>query len=356
MSSNIIALNWGAIAAAIVLKGCRAAACGTMFGLFGAINVLAQYSYTTLSMPGAEDTYATGISSTNIVGYYFNGTYNQGFFFNGTTYTTLNFSGASDFEAYGISGNNIVGAAIIQGHSQSSGFLYNGSYYSAGLSVPNADETWFLGISGNNCVGYYFMDGTYQGFIFNINTYTYTSLNVGTDTFPEGISGTNIVGYSSLGGFIHNNSGNIFLNVPGAASTTPFGISSNNVVVGGYYTGSTTEGFIYNGTTYTTLNVPGSVSTCARGIYGNNIVGYYENTNGVYFGFRATPVPQLQCAVTNHQFQISVSMMPPASATMIQVSTDLANWRNVYTNTPPFTFTDSVAASPVRFYRAILGP
>jgi glucose/arabinose dehydrogenase len=34
-----------------------------------------------------------------------------------------------------------------------------------------------------------------------------------------------------------------------------------------------------------------------------------------------------------------------------------ADWTNIYTNTPPFTFTDSMATTlPCRFYRALLGP
>ena len=33
------------------------------------------------------------------------------------------------------------------------------------------------------------------------------------------------------------------------------------------------------------------------------------------------------------------------------------NWTNIYTNTPPFTFTDSMATTlPCRFYRALLDP
>ena len=34
-------------------------------------------------------------------------------------------------------------------------------------------------------------------------------------------------------------------------------------------------------------------------------------------------------------------MPSPYYSTIIQASTDLVNWVNIYTNTPPFTFTDS---------------
>jgi hypothetical protein len=54
-------------------------------------------------------------------------------------------------------------------------------------------------------------------------------------------------------------------------------------------------------------------------------------------------------------FQLTVS--GPASSTIIQASTNLANWTNIYTNTPPFTFTDSMTTIfPSRYYRAQVGP
>jgi len=35
----------------------------------------------------------------------------------------------------------------------------------------------------------------------------------------------------------------------------------------------------------------------------------------------------------------------------------MVNWTNVCTNTPPFTYTDSMGTVlPCRFYRALLGP
>jgi len=49
----------------------------------------------------------------------------------------------------------------------------------------------------------------------------------------------------------------------------------------------------------------------------------------------------------------------PINLTIIQASTNLGSaiWLNVYTNTPPFTFTDSNASHyPYRFYRAIPAP
>jgi uncharacterized delta-60 repeat protein len=58
---------------------------------------------------------------------------------------------------------------------------------------------------------------------------------------------------------------------------------------------------------------------------------------------------------TNGTFQLTIT--GPATSTIIQASTNLVNWVPVYTNTPPFTYTDSNASShPYRFYRAVPGP
>src|SRR5271165_6129026 len=64
-------------------------------------------------------------------------------------------------------------------------------------------------------------------------------------------------------------------------STTPCGISGNNVV--GAYTDSSrnTHGFVYNGSTYTTLDDPLATNgTEATGISGSNIVGPYFGPPG----------------------------------------------------------------------------
>jgi uncharacterized repeat protein (TIGR01451 family) len=68
--------------------------------------------------------------------------------------------------------------------------------------------------------------------------------------------------------------------------------------------------------------------------------------------------PQFGTITTsNGTFHLTITS--PASSTIIQASTNLLppNWLNVYTGTPPFTFTDPNASNyPYRFYRAVLGP
>jgi hypothetical protein len=67
-------------------------------------------------------------------------------------------------------------------------------------------------------------------------------------------------------------------------------------------------------------------------------------------------MPELVAVVTNGAFQVDVSMPSPFHSTIIQASTNLVNWVNIFTNTPPFTFTDSTVMAGSRFYRALLGP
>jgi sugar lactone lactonase YvrE len=73
-------------------------------------------------------------------------------------------------------------------------------------------------------------------------------------------------------------------------------------------------------------------------------------------GLAFQPVPELLGVITNGTFQLRVVVPSPYYSTVVQVSTNLVNWVNIYTNTPPFTLTNLVsAASPQCFYRAVLG-
>ncbi len=62
--------------------------------------------------------------------------------------------------------------------------------------------------------------------------------------------------------------------------------------------------------------------------------------------------------ISNGTFRLTITnpTNPPASI-IIQASTNLFNWVNIFTSTPPFTFTDPSSTNyPSRFYRAVLGP
>jgi len=117
----------------------------------------------------------------------------------------------------------------------------------------------------------------------------------------------------------------------------PEGLAFDNI--GDLFAACLTTGTLYEFTTN------GVKSTFASGL---------GNPEGLAF----EPVPALQADATGSGLQLSVSM-PPAYyySNIVQASTDLVNWVDIYTNTPPFTLTDSMATTfPYRFYRALLGP
>lgn len=71
----------------------------------------------------------------------------------------------------------------------------------------------------------------------------------------------------------------------------------------------------------------------------------------VSFNVIAAAPPTVNATAGGGQFKLSIGGV--GSPTVIQASTNLVNWVSIYTNTPPFVFTDSFAR-PYRFYRAEL--
>jgi hypothetical protein len=82
-----------------------------------------------------------------------------------------------------------------------------------------------------------------------------------------------------------------------------------------------------------------------------------DNSVGVIANVIVTTPPVItpQFAFGGGGFQLAVS--GAAASTVIQASTNLVNWIPVYTNIPPFTFTnDDTTSYQLRFYRAVVGP
>jgi sugar lactone lactonase YvrE len=80
--------------------------------------------------------------------------------------------------------------------------------------------------------------------------------------------------------------------------------------------------------------------------------GSGNSPSGVAFA----PMAKLQAATTNKMFHLTVSSASPYYSTIIETSTDLVNWVPIYTNMPPYTFTQPMTgAGPYRFYRTVLG-
>lgn len=67
-------------------------------------------------------------------------------------------------------------------------------------------------------------------------------------------------------------------------------------------------------------------------------------------GVSVVQLPVLHAAAVGSNFNVTVTS--PSSAIVIQASTNLVDWVAACTNTPPFTFTDSIPLYHCRFYRA----
>ncbi len=200
-----------AAVAALVLCGVVSPAYSTTVGF-----IYSGGSYTTFSVPSAQNTEAFGINNVGqIVGDYWNDCcLHQAFLYSGGSYNTLSPPGSQQAIAFGI---NNVGQIV--------------------------------GVSGGAS------GGTGQGFLYSGGSYN-TSPIINSSYYGINDAGQ-IVGFPFA------------LNVPGASPN--FGINNLGQVVGtmpGLLPGST-QGFLYSGVTYNTLNVPGAIWTAAYGI--NNL-------------------------------------------------------------------------------------
>src|SRR5262249_6843874 len=137
-------------------------------------------NYSTSDFPGfAGLSVVNGISGNTIFGAVQMGVINayQGAVYNGSTLTLYNDPLAAQYgpSGYGtivtgISGSNVVGY-YLDSVNAPHGFLYNGTNYTT-LDNPlaNFQGTVVTGISGNNIIGYYHSDTAMNythGFIFN---------------------------------------------------------------------------------------------------------------------------------------------------------------------------------------------
>ena len=319
------------------------------------LNVQGQYNYTTLSVPGAADTYAYGISGNNIVGACNGG--DEAFSYNRANGNYFTFSVPGAVDTYLRHFRHQHRGILLDWKHWQRIYLQCGATYPYTIlgGVPEPGSCPY-GISGTNIVVAYWNGSNNEGLLYNGNTYVILPLINGWAPTPYAISGTNIVGDYFIGsspqGFLYNGSNYTIISVPGAEYTYPHGIDGTKIV-GFYYNGSAYQGFLYNGSTFTSLTVPGAEDTYAYGISDNNIVGCYKNSKGVSYGFLATPVPAFSLTATTVEGQLELSVSGPSAPAIVQASTNMVNWVSVFTNTLPFTFTDSaVTTFPSRFYRA----
>jgi hypothetical protein len=125
-------------------------------------------------------------------------------------------------------------------------------------------------------VGTYRIGGIDHGYVYNLLTATYTTVD----------------------------DPNAVINPGFANGTNPNGILGQQIV--GQYIDSQARphGFLFDGTTYTTIDVPAAFGTSAAAVEGSKIIGWYL-VGGRYRGFVTIPEPStiaLLLLLSSHLF------------------------------------------------------
>jgi uncharacterized protein (TIGR03437 family) len=267
--------------------------------LTGLVSVASSQVFTTIDVPGASSTTASGINNSGQI--VVNAP--NGYLDSGGTFSPIYVSGSTYTYAYGISaGGQIVGAYRgVPGTSQY-GFLdSSGVFTNLGFPCCGVDDLSAQGISSNGLyiVGWYITGPSsgpnpYHAFIYSSGGFD------GFNAPPcNGVSDrTNALGVNDSGqvvGFCYNGSyvgflfsGGVYSSIlfPGASGTVPVGINNNGAITGYYSNASGTHGFLYSAGNYTSIDVPGATQTMAAGINDNGeIVGSYTDASGNTHGF-----------------------------------------------------------------------
>jgi probable HAF family extracellular repeat protein len=347
----------------------------------------AQYSFTTIDVPGVTGTLAYGINKAGqIVGNYQNtvGSPNHGFLFDGSTFTTIDYPGAEvGSEGTWLYGINDSGV-IIGGHGPTSlgipyGFVYSGGVFSSvdfSAAPGGALATTPYGINNaGQIVGeweaaYYPWPGL--GFLDTGGSYSVVSGPSGNGC-PWGINnaGQIVGGYTDASGaghgFLLSGGSYTTIDFPGSGGSSPagnnnnlHGINDSGQMVGQYLdSAGNLHGFMFDGKTFTTVDVPKATQTIPFAM--NNagqIVGYFIDSAGSAHGFLATPTPKTSINAINMYAGLTICG-PVGSTNEIDYCNDLAasNWTALTTivlSNSPFLYIDTNSTYfSHRFYRAV---
>lgn len=274
------------------------------------------YDFTTLDVPGATSTAASGINdSGKIVGSYTDVSGSHGFVWDGTTYTPLDFPGSTATGAGAINdGGAIAGSYTASGGSY--GFVMEGATYRSFEVPPQAlfgihFDTQGIGINDAGVVvgstsfmsdtrgsySTYWVGSTQVWGVFLADSFT-TSRAVGINDAGQIVGHVNY-GYPGTQGYLVDSGALTTFAVPDAGElgdTLAYGINDAGQIVGLFYAAGSFQhphGFLKEGDTYTQLDVPNAAATVAHGINDAGwIVGSFRDASGVTHGFLATPVPE----------------------------------------------------------------
>ncbi len=260
---------------------------------------------TTIAVPGAAVTFATGINTKgDIVGFFGQSLLGSfsGFLYSEGVFTYFDYPGQQVTEPGGINDSGlIVGLATQEAGQRSTvvGFLYDGISFTT-LQDGRYAVTNAYGINNvGTVVGAAGPDvDLWAAFSEHDGKYTPVGLpGKGCPyKFANGINNLGeIVGQTSCGlyykGYAVQNGKVHSVAFPGALETVPLGINDEGIVAGWYGKGALEYGFAYSHDKYVSFGYPGAPYTFAYGINGSGqIVGAYSFDNQTYYGFISSPI------------------------------------------------------------------
>lgn len=281
--------------------------------------------FTTIDVPGASNTWVTGINDARqMVGTFHDSAWlSHGFLLSGGTFTTIDVPLAGclpscppyETEAAGINtAGQIVGGYDlgywIFGMYFMHGFLLSGGKYTT-IDVPGAFATQAAGVNDSSLVVGAFVDPPYltdmlvsvsgasHGFLLSGGTFTKIEPQGAIESGASGINSTRqVVGWfsDSVGthGFLLAHGTFATIDAPGATAGTSnaYGINATGQIVGSFLDATGSHGFLLAAGTFSTIDVPDAAAgtTNAYGINAaGQIVGGFTDANGVVHGFVASP-------------------------------------------------------------------
>jgi uncharacterized membrane protein len=276
-------------------------------GIVGAVVALAAtmgaaqattYSFTTIDVPGASNTFVTGINNDGeLVGFINSGGSTVGFVRapDGTVTTfTDPAAGGGPINAYGINdGGQVVGPCCVdQAYVRNA----DGSFVNFGL--PGGGPVAAIGI---NAAGQVVGNAGTNGFLRSADGSTFTTISDGGISAALGINNEGQIVGSVQGqfGFLRQTDGTFAtIAFPGKLSTVAADINDAGEIVG-FYGNVHNDGFVrFPDGTFISLDDPaaGEVTQITGVNDAGDLAGLYQDPNGVYHGFVATPVPEPEMA------------------------------------------------------------